>query len=87
MLNCFKPNVEEFETKIARYFSKRFSSIPQGLHYNCCESVLLILAERLSVKSGLIPRVIISIDALFSLTWARMLTYFWGCYGYRFKIW
>ena len=60
-------NVGEFEAKAARYFQERPYNFPQGRPYNCCESVLLTLAEYLGVKSGLIPRVATGIGAGFSL--------------------
>jgi len=59
--------VEELQEKAARYFQKRPSNFPEGRPYNCCESVLLTLAEYLGIESDLIPKIATGIGAGFSL--------------------
>ncbi|RLF03873.1 MAG: hypothetical protein DRK00_07970 [Thermoprotei archaeon] len=59
--------VEELQEKAARYFQERPRNFPEGRPYNCCESVLLALAEYLGVESDLIPRIATGIGAGFSL--------------------
>jgi C_GCAxxG_C_C family probable redox protein len=61
------PNVEELQEKAARYFQERPKNFPEGRPYNCCESVLLTLAEYLGVESDLIPKIATGIGAGFSL--------------------
>lgn len=60
-------SVEELQEKAARYFQERPPNFPEGRPYNCCESVLLALAEYLGVESELIPRIATGIGAGFSL--------------------
>ncbi len=59
--------VEELQEKAASYFQARPSNFPEGRPYNCCESVLLALAEYLGVESDLIPRIATGVGAGFSL--------------------
>jgi len=61
------PIIEELQKKAARYFQERPSNLPEGRPYNCCESVLLALAEYLGVESDLIPKIATGIGAGFSL--------------------
>lgn len=61
------PTVEELQEKAAKYFQERPSNFPEGRPYNCCESVLLALAEYLGVKSELIPKIATGVGAGFSL--------------------
>ena len=46
---------------------ERPENFPQGRPYNCCESVLLTLAEYLGIKSEIIPKIATGIGAGFSL--------------------
>ena len=50
-------NLAELQEKAVQYFCHRPSNFPTGRPYNCCESVLLTLAEYLGVSSELIPRI------------------------------
>lgn len=59
--------VEELQKQVVRYFCDKPSNFPTGRPYNCCESVLLTLAEYLDVKSELIPKVGTAIGAGVSL--------------------
>jgi len=61
------PIVEKLQEKAARYFQERPSNFPEGRPYNCCESVLLTLAEYLGIESDLIPKIATGIGAGFSL--------------------
>lgn len=61
------PSIKEMREKAASYFMARPSNFPEGRPYNCCESVLLALAEYLDIKSDLIPRIAMGIDAGVSL--------------------
>jgi len=61
------PTVEELQEKAAKYFQERPTNFPEGRPYNCCESVLLTLAEYLGIKSELIPKIATGIGAGFSL--------------------
>jgi len=61
------PTVEELQEKAARYFQERPPNFPEGRPYNCCESVLLTLAEYLGIKSELIPKIATGIGAGYSL--------------------
>ncbi|MEM2905269.1 MAG: C-GCAxxG-C-C family protein [Candidatus Bathyarchaeia archaeon] len=58
---------EELQRKAAAYFMERPRNFPAGRPYNCCESVLLALAEYLGVKSDLIPRIGTGVGAGVSL--------------------
>ncbi len=58
-----KPSKEELQEKVVRYFCDRPSNFPTGRPYNCCESVLLALAEYLDTGSELIPKIGTAIGA------------------------
>ncbi len=62
-----QPNVEHMQGKAVRYFCDRPSNFPTGRPYNCCESVLLTLAEYLHLDSDLIPKIGTAIGAGVSL--------------------
>jgi len=62
-----QPSVKELQEKAVRYFCDRPSNFPAGRPYNCCESVLLTLAEYLGVDSELIPKIGTAIGAGASL--------------------
>lgn len=59
--------VKDLEEKGAKYFQERPANFPEGRPYNCCESVLLTLAEYLGVESELIPKIVTGVGAGFSL--------------------
>ena len=59
--------VRELEEKAAKHFQQRPFNFPEGRPYNCCESVLLALAEFLDVESELIPKIATGLGAGFSL--------------------
>ncbi len=59
--------VEELADRAAKYFGERPHNFPEGRPYNCCESVLLTLAEYLGVESDLIPGIATGVGAGFSL--------------------
>jgi C_GCAxxG_C_C family probable redox protein len=59
--------VEEIQEEAVRYFQERPKNFPEGRPYNCCESVLLTLAEHLGVESDLIPKIATGVGAGFSL--------------------
>ncbi|MCD6529346.1 C_GCAxxG_C_C family protein [Candidatus Bathyarchaeota archaeon] len=50
-----------------KILSRAPSNFPERRPYNCCESVLLALAEYLGVESDLIPKIATGIGAGFSL--------------------
>jgi C_GCAxxG_C_C family probable redox protein len=56
-------SVKEVQENVVRYFCDRPSNFPVGRPYNCCESVLLALAEYLGVSSKLIPKIGTAIGA------------------------
>jgi len=56
-------NVKELQEKAVRYFCDRPGNFPAGRPYNCCESVLLTLAEYLGISSELIPKIGTAIGA------------------------
>jgi C_GCAxxG_C_C family probable redox protein len=58
-----RTNLEEMQRKAVRYFCKRPANFPAGRPFNCCESVLLTLAEVLDLDSELIPRIGTAIGA------------------------
>ena len=60
-------NIKELQEKVVRYFCERPSNFPTGRPYNCCESVLLTLAEYLGIDSELIPKIGTAIGAGVSL--------------------
>jgi C_GCAxxG_C_C family probable redox protein len=62
-----QPSVKELQEKAVRYFCERPGNFPTGRPYNCCESVLLTLAEYLDIDSELIPKIGTAIGAGVSL--------------------
>lgn len=60
-------DVEELQKKVVRYFCDRPHNFPTGRPYNCCESVLLTLAEHLDIDTELIPKIGTAIGAGVSL--------------------
>ncbi len=62
-----RPGVKELQEKVVRYFCDKPSNFPIGRPYNCCESVLLTLAEYLGIDSELIPKIGTAIGAGVSL--------------------
>ena len=56
-------NVKELQEKVVHYFCDRPSNFPAGRPYNCCESVLLALAEYFDIESELIPKIGTAIGA------------------------
>ena len=59
--------LKEFQEKAVGYFCSRPSNFPTGRPYNCCESVLLALKDRLGVGSDVIPKIGTGIGAGVSL--------------------
>lgn len=59
--------MKQLQEKVVRYFCDRPSNFPTGRPYNCCESILLTLAEYLDIDSELIPRIGTAIGAGVSL--------------------
>jgi len=57
----------KFQDNAVRYFCTRPSNFPIGRPYNCCESILLALKDRLGVGSNVIPRIGTGIGAGVSL--------------------
>jgi C_GCAxxG_C_C family probable redox protein len=62
-----KQIVKELQEKAERYFCDRPSNFPVGRPYNCCESILLVLADYLDLNSTLIPKLGTAIGAGVSL--------------------
>lgn len=62
-----QPDIKALQEKVVRYFCDRPSNFPAGRPYNCCESVLLTLAEHLDMDSELIPKIGTAIGAGVSL--------------------
>ncbi len=60
-------SLKELQEKAVGYFSSRPSNFPIGRPYNCCESVLLTLKDRIGVGPDLIPKVGTGIGAGVSL--------------------
>lgn len=58
-----RSDVKELQEKVVRYFCERPRNFPTGRPYNCCESVLFVLAEYLGVTSELIPKIGTAIGA------------------------
>jgi C_GCAxxG_C_C family probable redox protein len=58
-----RTKLEEMQQKAVRYFCERPANFPAGRPFNCCESVLLTLAEVLDLDSDLIPRIGTAIGA------------------------
>lgn len=67
MLEEKQQRIKKLQERVVRYFCDRPSNFPAGRPYNCCESVLLILAEYLGVDSKLIPKIGTAIGAGVSL--------------------
>ena len=67
MLEEKQQRLKKLQEKVVRYFCDRPSNFPTGRPYNCCESVLLILAEYLDIDSKLIPKIGTAIGAGVSL--------------------
>jgi C_GCAxxG_C_C family probable redox protein len=57
----------ELQSRVVRRFCDRPGNFPAGRPYNCCESVLLTLAEYLDIDSDLIPGIGTAIGAGVSL--------------------
>jgi len=57
----------ELQERAVRYFCDRPSNFPLGRPYNCCESILLALKDRLGVGSDVIPKIGTGIGAGVSL--------------------
>jgi len=55
--------VADWQEKAVRYFCDRPGNFPTGRPYNCCESVLLTLAEYLGIKCEMIPQIGTAIGA------------------------
>jgi len=53
----------EWQEKAVRYFCDRPSNFPVGRPYNCCESVLLTLAEYLGTGGEMVPKIGTAIGA------------------------
>jgi C_GCAxxG_C_C family probable redox protein len=62
-----QPNMKELQDKVVRYFCDRPANFPTGRPYNCCESVLLALAQSVGVDSDYIPKIGTAIGAGVSL--------------------
>jgi C_GCAxxG_C_C family probable redox protein len=60
-------DIKKLQEKVVRYFCDRPSNFPTGRPYNCCESVLLALAEHFNIDSELIPKMGTAIGAGVSL--------------------
>jgi len=59
--------IKKLQERVVRYFCDRPNNFPNGRPYNCCESVLLILAKYLDIDSKLIPKIGTAIGAGVSL--------------------
>lgn len=59
--------VKNLQEEAVKNFQQRPANFPEGRPYNCCESVLLPLAEFLGVRSELIPKIATGVGAGFSL--------------------
>jgi C_GCAxxG_C_C family probable redox protein len=57
MAQAKNPTTKEFQEKAVAYFCNRPGNFPTGRPYNCCESVLLTLAEYLGLDSEIIPKI------------------------------
>lgn len=60
-------DVKNSQEKAASYFMIKPANFPVGRPLNCCESVLLTLAEHLGIESDLIPKIATGIGAGVSL--------------------
>jgi len=62
-----RQKIKKLQERVVRYFCNRPNNFPNGRPYNCCESVLLILAEYLDIDSKLISKIGTAIGAGVSL--------------------
>jgi len=60
-------DIKKLQEKVVKYFCDRPKNFPEGRPCNCCESVLLTLAEYFDIKSELIPKIGTAIGAGVSL--------------------
>jgi len=67
MAKVRNPGVRELQEKAVRYFCDKPGNFPAGRPYNCCESILLTLAEYLGIDSELIPKIGTALGAGVSL--------------------
>ena len=67
MAKVRSPAVNELQEKAVRYFCDKPGNFPAGRPYNCCESILLTLAEYLGIDSELIPKIGTALGAGVSL--------------------
>jgi len=49
--------ISELQGKVVQYFCDRPTNFPTGRPFNCCESVLMAMAEHLGTSSDLIPKI------------------------------
>ncbi len=59
--------VKTLQEKAVAYFCDKPSNFPAGRPYNCCESVLMTMAEYVNAESGFMPKVGTAIGAGVSL--------------------
>lgn len=59
--------LKKLEERATEYFQQKPANFPEGRPYNCCESVLLALAEHSGIESDLLPRIATGVGAGFSL--------------------
>jgi len=59
--------VEDLKERAVRYFCERPANFPAGRPYNCCESILLTLANTAGLESSVMPRIGTAIGAGVSL--------------------
>jgi len=52
-----KEDIKKLQEKAVRYFCDKPHNFPIGRPYNCCESILLALAEFLDINSKIIPNI------------------------------
>ena len=57
MLEEKQQRIKKLQERVVKYFCDRPSNFPTGRPYNCCESVLLILAKYLEIDSKIIPKI------------------------------
>lgn len=67
MVEKKEETIRKLQEKAVRYFCDRPANFPTGRPYNCCESVLLALADYLDSDSTLIPKIGTGIGAGVSL--------------------
>jgi len=58
-----KEIIKKLQEKVVRYFCDKPNNFPIGRPYNCCESILLTLAEFLDTNSKIIPKIGTAIGA------------------------